>query len=130
MVGCYGDIVFEVSDKKLLTFSDLARKGKAEWAKHKILNHKPRSEFLGSDLDTLTFTINYSIWQGVFPQTEMNRWWHKKRRGAEEFFVIGHWALGMNKWAVADISNPIEVILNDGRILKASVDITLEERMP
>jgi len=127
MIGAFGDIVFESSDKRLLTFDNLIRTYSATYEEHKIINYKPRLEFTGPDCDELTFTVNFNIWDGVFPQTEMNRWLEKCRNGKEEYFIIDEWFLGVNKWVITSVSNPITVIANNGKILKASVDITLKE---
>ena len=44
-VGTFGPIVFEVSDKKVLTFTDLKQSVSAQYSDHKLINQKPKKEY-------------------------------------------------------------------------------------
>lgn len=127
MIGFYGDIVFETSDKRIITFQGFQRKASSRWAAHQVIGRKPASEFLGPNLDTITFTINLVGKFGVKPVDEANQWLIRSRAGTVDTLVIGNRALGMDKWSVKSVSQMWNVILNRGEVYSASVDVELEE---
>lgn len=127
MIGYYGDIVFETSDSRILTFSDFQRNTASRWAKHEVIGKKPTSEFIGPDLDTISFTVNLNGNFGVKPREEMELWLRKSRSGTAEILVIGNRALGVDKWIVKSVSQAWGVILNKGEVFSGKVDIELEE---
>jgi phage protein U len=127
MIGNYGDIVFETNDKRILTFNDFTRSSGGRWAKHDIVMKKPVLEFLGPDLDRITFTITLNGKHGVRPRHEMERWLIKEREGTAEFLFIGNNALGVNRWVVKSVSQVWETVLNRGEVYSGKVDIELEE---
>lgn len=127
MIGYYGDIIFESSDKRLLTFSDLNRTTESRWAAHEVIMRKPAQEFLGPGLDTVTFSINLNGRLGVKPRHEMEKWLIKSRAGTADFFFVGGKGLGVNKWIVKNVSQMWGTVLNKGEVLSGKVDVTLEE---
>lgn len=127
MIGYYGDIVFETSDSRILNFSDFQRSVASRWAKHESIGKKPTAEFLGPDLDTISFTVHLNGNYGVHPRDEMNRWLIKARAGTAETLVIGNKALGVDKWTVKSVSQLWGVIMNKGEVLTGNVDVELEE---
>ena len=50
MLGSYGDIVFTVSNGKVLTFDGLEKDLSARFSKQEIHLNKPVLEFIGEDL--------------------------------------------------------------------------------
>ncbi|MGG1599314.1 phage tail protein [Paenibacillus naphthalenovorans] len=127
MIGFFGDIVFETSDRRILTFQGLQRDSAARWAKHDAIGRKPASEFLGPDLDTITFTVMLNGNYGVKPRDEMERWLIKSRTGEVETLVIGNRGLGVDRWKVLSVSQAWNVVMNRGELFSGQVDITLEE---
>lgn len=129
MIGYYGDILFETSDSRILTFSDLQRNTASRWAKHEVIGKKPTNEFIGPDLDTLSFNVNLNGNFGVKPREEMERWLRKSRAGTADVLVIGNRALGVDKWIVKSVSQMWNVVLNKGEVFSGQVEIELEEYM-
>lgn len=127
MIGFFGDIIFETSDKRILTFNELQRETSGRWSTHDVIGKKPILERLGPGLDTISFTIQLNGNHGVKPRQEMERWLLKERDGAAEVLVIGTKALGVDKWVVRNVSQMWDVVLNQGEVLRGSVDIELEE---
>lgn len=127
MIGFYGDIVFETSDSRILTFQDFERSSSSRWATHDVMGRKPASEFIGPNLDTITFTVTLNGKSGVKPREEMDRWLIKARSGTAEVLVIGNKGLGLDKWVVKSVSQMWNVVLNRGEVFSGSVDIELEE---
>ncbi|WP_404427311.1 phage tail protein [Ureibacillus chungkukjangi] len=127
MIGYYGDIHFETNDSRILTFSDFQRNTASRWAKHEVIGKKPTSEFIGPDLDTISFTIQLNGQYGVHPLKEMDRWLVKARAGSAAKLVIGNKFLGVDKWVVKSVSQMWGTILNKGQVLSGNLDIELEE---
>lgn len=127
MIGFYGDILFETNDKRLLTFAGLERSASSRWATHDTIGRKPASEFIGPNLDTISFTVNLNGNHGVKPRLEMDRWLEKCRKGTVEVLVIGDKGLGLDRWKVTSVSQMWGTVLNGGELFSGNVDITLEE---
>lgn len=127
MIGFFGDIVFETSDQKILNFTDFNRDISSRWATHDVIRRKPASEFIGPNLDSISFTVNLNGNHGVKPLDEMNKWLVLCRNGRAETLVIGTRALGMDKWTVQSVSQAWNVIWSEGELFSGQVDIVLEE---
>ena len=127
MLGFYGDIVFETSDSRILNFINFTRSASSRWANHEVIQKKPASEFLGPNLDNISFTIHLSGRHGVKPREEMDKWLIKCRAGTVDTLVIGNKGIGVDKWKVVSVSQMWNVILNKGEVYSANVDIELEE---
>ena len=68
-IGNWGNgIKFQTSDSRILTFTDLKRKVSARTNKHNMIHGKPKLEFLGMDLQTVTFRMELNALLGVRPQ--------------------------------------------------------------
>ncbi|MEK3955301.1 phage tail protein [Psychrobacillus sp. FSL K6-1464] len=127
MIGYYGPIKFTTSDKRILTFDDFKREASARSEKHAPIGRKPVKEFIGPELDTITFTILFSAANGVNPRVDMEKWLRMCRTGEAHVLVIGKRALGLDKWTVESVSQSWDVIFNKGELYSSKVDITLEE---
>ena len=61
MIGTLGrKIIFEVSDNRVLTFESMSREVSGRWTEHEVLGVKPKAEFLGPGLQTISLTIHLS----------------------------------------------------------------------
>jgi phage protein U len=128
MIGYFGkDIIFETSDERILTFAGLTRDIASRWGSHDLIGVKPKTEYIGPGLDTITFTIDLNGNNGVKPRTEMDLWLVKARDGIAETFVIGGKPLGADKWIVKSVSQAWGTIFNHGEVFSGKVDISLEE---
>lgn len=127
MIGYFGNIVFEASRKKVLTFTGLKHDSAGRWEKHNVIGKKPASEFTGPDLDTISLTINLNGSNGVKPRSEMETWLNLVNTGVADILVIGTRALGTDKWIVKSVSEAWDVIFNKGELYSGKIDVTLEE---
>lgn len=127
MLGFFGPSVFEVSEKKVLTFSNLQRETTGRWEKHNVIGKSPVSEFAGPDLDTISFDIKLSAALGVKPYEEMAKWALYARRGHAETLVIGKKRLGSDKWVVKQVSQAWGTVLKNGAVYSINLSISLEE---
>lgn len=127
MIGFFGDIVFETSDERILTFTGFKRSASSRWANHEVIGGKPKSEFNGPDLDNIAFTVHLRGNFGVKVKEEMDKWLIKCRAGEVETLVVGDSALGVNKWKITSVSQAWNTILNKGELISADVEVNLEE---
>lgn len=127
MIGYFGPIKFETSDRRILTFTDFQRESTTRSEKHDVIGRKPVKEFIGPDLDTITFTITLTATSGVNPRVEAEKWLRMSRNGEAHPLVIGKRGLGFDRWTIESVSQMWDVVLNKGQVYSAKVDITLEE---
>ena len=127
MIGYFGKIIFETSDKRILNFINFKRDVKGRWEHHDVIGKKPISEFTGPDLDTITFTINLNGNNGVKPRDEMELWNKYVSQGFASVLVVGGKPIGINKWDVQSVSDVWNTIFNKGELFSGSIDVTLEE---
>lgn len=120
-------VVFETSDAKILNFKKMQRTVKGRWASHSRVGKKPKKQFLGPDADQLTFTITLNAEHGVKPRKTVENIENLIRTGKPQTVVIGSRKVGTNKYAITEISESWETILNRGEVAKITCDITLEE---
>ncbi len=120
-------VVFETSDRKILNFTKMQRTVKGRWASHSRIGKKPKKQFLGPDADQLTFSITLNAEHGVRPRKTIENIEKLIRTGKPQTVVIGSKKVGSNKYAITEISESWETILNKGEVAKITCDITLEE---
>ncbi|MDT3416179.1 phage protein U [Brevibacillus aydinogluensis] len=128
-IGSFGEIVFEVSLEKIRTFSDLKRSASSRWNAHERFGQKPRSEFLGPNLDEISFVMRFDVSHGMDPKKEMDRLLAWCRSGRAETLIIGGIPIGMDKWVIKSVTQNWKVVDGSGRLLIGEADVTLEEYM-
>ena len=67
MIGSFAGISFSVSESRVQTFSEMTRETASRWNTHEVIGAKPKQEFLGPDLDSMSFSMTLSAWRGVSP---------------------------------------------------------------
>lgn len=72
-VGSFGEVVFEVSDSRVITPTDVQRERKARYEEHKVIGAAPRLEFLAPELADLTMRICLRKDMGVNPVSETTK---------------------------------------------------------
>lgn len=124
-IGNWGSYIkFQTSDDKVLTFNGFKRKVSARTAKHSIINTRPKLEYLGPDLQSITFRIELNAMLGVRPRKIEEKL--IKKIGYVAPLVIG----GKNvcsKAMLTGLSDAYNIILRKGEVLSMSIDITMTE---
>lgn len=127
MIGALGDVVFVVSADTLRTFEDFERETASRWGKHDIHLAKPKSEYLGPDLDIIRFTMRFDVSYGINPRREMDALVELARSGKAVPLVIGGKGLGVNLWVVKSLRQRWTHVDNRGNVLVGVVEVELEE---
>ena len=120
-------ITFEVSSEKVLTFTNLSRTVKGRWTQHNIVDSKPKSEFLGPDLDGITFKVSLSAMHGVRPRKTLETIEKAVRKGTVLPFAIGGKKVGSNSWVITAVSEVWNCVYSKGELVTADVNLTLQE---
>jgi hypothetical protein len=127
-VGNFGKkIIFTVTDSKILTFSDLQENISARWSERNIQKKKPRSEFLGANLRTVTLTIVLDASLGVKPMAMRNKLIKICEKGQVEYLVVGSKRLSSHKFKIESISNAWDYIIKKGKVVQMTMDVTFSE---
>lgn len=127
-IGTLGtSIVFEVTDEKVMNFTDMNRTVTGNWTSHSVIGQKPKSEFLGAALQTITFNLVLNSALGVRPRAVLDAIAEMVEDGTAEYFVIGSAPVGKNPWKITSVSETWDTILNKGELMKATLSLSLEE---
>lgn len=127
MIGALGDILFKVSINDVNTFQDFTRSSSGRWAYHEVHMQKPKGEFLGPDLDTITFKMQLQSMLGRHPRYDMEKLMQYTRDGKPLLLVIGGDAMGYYRWIVESVEQLYKDVDNKGNVISAELTVTLKE---
>lgn len=127
-IGTLGrNVVFEVSDDRVFTFSELTREVTSRWTNHEPQGVKPKPEFLGAGLQTASLTITLSATLGVRPRDVLEAIENMVENGTAETMVIGNRPVGSNPFRLTGSSEAWNTVYNRGELARATLTISLEE---
>ncbi|QQE75727.1 phage tail protein [Brevibacillus composti] len=126
-IGTFGEIVFEVSSNKILTFNDFARSGSGRWSTHEINLQKPLPEFHGPGQEEISFSIRLDIQLGVNPEIELEKLRKMRDIGAIAYLIVGGRPVSQNMWLLESFREQHKTHDGQGRLLAAIVDLSLKE---
>lgn len=128
VIGTLGKkIVFEVSDETALVLQEMTREISGRWAVHETMGTKPKAEFLGPGLQSVTLPIYLSAAMGVRPRDVLEAVEGMVEEGAAEYLIIGTRPVGKNPFRMTASSETWNRIYSQGDLAKATMSITLEE---
>ena len=127
MVGCLGDIVFEVSAQTVKTLNNVKWSGSVKYATHQRHGTNALTEFVGINPDKMSFDIVLSAYLGTDPMADIVTLWSYERNGTAVPLVIGNKGYGKYRWSV--VSHDVKMKTFDGRgnVTTATMSITLQE---
>lgn len=125
MLGTYGDVTFEVSSERVRTWTDFKRQGKARWASHELVQEKPVLQFVGPDIEEITFSIRFDVSLGLNPRSELEKLRKLRDDGEPQTLTIN--GKGLGKYALESLAEEHRYHDNKGSILAAVVSVTLKE---
>lgn len=127
-IGSWGtDIVFSVSDSRILTFSEFSRQVSATWANHGRIGLKDQTEFVKPDLQQISFSITLDAALGIKPRKTLDALAEYVETGATNPLAIGGKRVGANSWKIKSVSEAWDIILTGGELVRATVKVTMEE---
>ena len=127
VVGCLGDVVFQVSEETVETVDKVTWSGSARYSVHQRHNMNALTEFTGIDPDRMSFTMTLSAELGVDILPELVKLFNIERSGKSVPLVIGEKIYGKHRWSL--IRHSAEYTSHDrqGNPTEAQVSVELQE---
>lgn len=129
VIGQYGSkIKFEVSNRKVLTFSDMEREQQGRWKDHEIPGAVPQSEFVGPAATTMSLKIKLKAQLGVKPRAMIATLERCARNGTVDTLVIGgsKYGWGSAKWIVTSVTDKWDRWIGGG-LMEAGCTVEFKE---
>lgn len=127
VVGCLGEIVFQVSSEKVETVSNMEWSGSARYAVHERHGMDALTEYTGKDPDKFSFDLTLVRQLGVDVQKELVKLWDYERTGQAVPLVLGEKAYGKYRWNVISHTTKMEQTDPNGNVILAIVSVELQE---
>lgn len=125
MIGSFGIIAFTASADRVRTFTGLNKEAEARFSEHTLVGKKPKLEFEGPGLETITFSIRLDRFLGLNPEDEIERIVTLRDEGEAQPLVIGGNYMGM--YVITQASEARRHHDNIGRLVQADISLTLKE---
>lgn len=129
-IGAFADLVFEVSTQKVLTYDEYKRESKARYAKHELINQAAALEWLGYDLETISFKMIFNARLHVNPAEEAEKVRRLCLDGVADYLILGNAVIGNNLWVIESVTEAAQFWDNAGNILVSAVDVKMLEYLP
>lgn len=125
VIGCLGDVVFEVSRETVRTIENIQWSSGAKWDEHDRHLGDPALEFVGREADEMSFDIYLSRTLGVDPMKEIVTLFSYERKGTLLSLVIGTHAYGKYRWVITKTTRKFEVTDQTG-VSSVTVGLSLK----
>lgn len=126
-IGNWGKTLkFVTSDSRILTFQNMQHTFTARTNAHNIIGKKPRLEFMGGNLETVTFTMELNALVCKKPRKVEQKLFKKARKGYYAKLVVGGKRV-LKKAMITSISSEYEVVIKKGKIYSLKIDVTMTE---
>ena len=129
-IGSFADLMFEVSSAKVLTYDDYKRETKARYAKHELINQTTVLEYLGAELEEISFKMTFLTRMNVDPITEAQKVRDMCLDGVADYLILGNNVIGDNLWIIESVGEEATSWDNRGNILASSVTVKMLEYVP
>ena len=126
-IGSLGKVVFQVSNRTVMTLRDISIKNTASIAVHNIHLGTGLSEFTGSEPQQISFKILVSAYLGVSPETQIQRLETYLRNGTQLTFVLGDKTYGRYRWLLESFEVSVEQTDRRGNVTQCDISVTLQE---
>lgn len=127
IIGSLGDVPFVVASGLVRTFRDYSRDGNGRWAKHDLIGQKPVLEFLGKDIEKISFKMVFRADQGINPEKEAQKLRKMRDNGEIMVLILADKPVGDNSWVIESIGENVTFWDAFGNIQAMSVDVSLQE---
>jgi len=126
-IGAFNDLVFEVSTERVLTYDGYKRDSKARYARHELINQTSVLEYLGRDLEEITFTMMFTVSLGVDPAIETSKVRKLCLDGVADYLILGNMIAGENLWVIESVGEEKKAVDNLGKTIVSSVNVKMVE---
>ena len=126
-IGSFGDLVFKVSDELVRTFDDMNWEFSAKYATHDRHIKADLIEYMGPEIETISFSMVFSVFLGVNPWKQIKKLRKIIRKGYTRRLVVGGKVYGNYKWVMEKGSVVMKNYDKNGNLWAAKVNVTLKE---
>ena len=126
-IGSFGDLVFSVSDKTVRTFDSMSWDFSADYETHDSHIKADLLEYIGPSIETISFSMVFSVFLGVNPLKEIRRLRNMVQSGYAQRLVIGGKVYGSYKWVMQKGTVDLKRFDRQGELWAASAKVTLKE---
>lgn len=127
MIGSLGEIVFEVSSEKILTFDGLSFSQKANYAEHSIHGRKSVLEYTGTSATSVSMNITLNSALGIDTIEELEGLKEIFSSHQAVSFVLDGKPQGEGLWVIESLGTNYNFLDNRGRPQIIEVSLTLKE---
>jgi len=127
MIGYFGSVIFETSDRKICNFNGLKRSASASYSDHKRFTKKPQREFNNPENETISFVMKIKAGHGVSPRKMIDTMFDYCENGTVCIFILGGRKVGGGKWTVDSVDADYKTIWNRGEIVSVELSVTATE---
>lgn len=127
IVGCLGDIVFEMSSDVIKTIDKVSWSGSVKIQTHSRHLGNALTEFVGVEPDQISFSMLLSKYLGVDPQAEISKIFEYERSGKALPLTLGTKGYGKYRWLIKSHKAELERFDKYGNVTQARVTINLTE---
>lgn len=127
IIGCLGDVQFQVSERTVLTLNNFSWSKGANYAEHARHNTNPIVEYTGMEVDSIKFDITLSTLFGVSVLRLLQMISDFERDGVLLPLVIGTTVYGKYRWVIHSHSIKTEHYDGHGNIIDCTVTLNLIE---
>lgn len=127
MIGFFGSVTFQTSDKRICTFNNLRRSISASYSEHKRYTKKSQREFEGPENQSVTFEMKFIAGYGVRPLAMLDKIIKLCENGTVCTFVLGGHRVGGGRWTIENVDADYRVVWNHGELVSVAVNVTATE---
>lgn len=127
LIGCLGDVVFEVSDQTVETINNVQWAGSVRYAVHQRHNDNALTEYMGREPDTMSFELILNQYLGPNPTDECIKIWNYERNAEPVPLYIGDRIFGKYRWNVVSHTMKMQTHDAKGNCTSAIVSVELQE---
>ena len=126
-IGSFGELVFMVSANTVKTFDDMSWDFSAKYTTHDRHIKEDLLEYMGPEIEEISFSMVFSVFFGVDPMAEINKLRGMVKTGRAERLVIGGKVYGSYKWVPQKGSVDLQRFDGKRNLWAAKVKVTLKE---
>lgn len=127
IIGCLGDIVFEVSSDAIKTIDKANWSGSVKIQTHSRHLQHALTEFTGIDPDQFSFQVLLSQYLGVDVQNALDKFLEYEKSGAALSLTLGCKAYGKYRWLIKNHKIELKTFDKVGNVTEAKVTVNLVE---
>lgn len=126
-IGSFMGRSFTVSDRRILTPSNLKGQTGSEWATHDRTGAKARSQWIAPNLKRYTFDLLLRAQDGVNPRNTLRHFQSCAEHAVADYFIVGNSPVSPYPFRIVDISDEWAAVMHSGVLVECKVTLTIEE---